>query len=177
MYIPVLESPMQKFMRKWHRWISVATAVPFLITLITGIILATRSFNPLIQPTSVKIEKGLTLSLDEIVAKAAAVPGSGIHSISDISRMDLRINKGEIRIRPSDGGMQILMNAHTGEVLSTEKPMTSLLVELHEGAFFGEWIQFGLFFPSFLGVLFLLVSGIILFLIPYQVRRKRKLQA
>ncbi|WP_413560796.1 PepSY domain-containing protein [Bdellovibrio sp. HCB209] len=166
---------MQKFMRKWHRWISVATALPFLITLITGIILATRSFNPLIQPTSVKLEKGLALSLDQIVEKAAAVPGSGIQSIADISRLDMRIGKGEIRIRPAKGKMQILMNAQTGDILSTEQPMTSLLVELHEGAFFGKYVQFGLFFPSFLGVLFLLVSGLVLFLIPYQVRRKRKL--
>ena len=151
-----------RFWRRWHRTISLVITVPFLITLITGIVLSLRAYVPWVQPEYAKPAGQLSTSFEEILRVAQSVPEAKIASWSDVSQIDIRPAKGNIRVRSKHNHWEIQMDGHTGKILQSAPRRVGWLTALHEGAYFGEWIRYGIFFPSSIGVLFLLISGLIL---------------
>lgn len=159
--------------RKWHRWISIAITLPFLVTLVTGITLATRGFNTWVQPNHPPLKTGLTVSFPQLLETVKSVPEARIQSWNDVSQIDIRPGSGNIRIRAKHTMWEIQIDGSTGEITSKGLRRFSLLVAIHEGAYFGPWVRYGVFFPSALGVFFLLVSGIVLYAQPYLKKRKK----
>jgi len=163
-----------KFWRKWHRWVSILIALPFLLTVSTGILLATRGFNPWMQPSyETSSAPELKVSFEQMLAAARSVPEARVESWSDISQIDIRPKKGQIRLRARHDHWEIQVDSVSGAVLGAGKRRVSWFVALHEGAFFGPWVRYGIFFPSALGVLFLTLSGLLIFFQPIRRRRGR----
>ncbi|MGE5084667.1 MAG: PepSY domain-containing protein [Bacillota bacterium] len=159
---------MMRSFRKWHRWVSAIVAIPFLITLVTGIILATRGFNSWVQPEYLPIKDvPLSVSFEQILAAVQGVPEAQIQSWKDVSQIDIRPDKGNIRVRARKTQWEIQIDGATGKVTGKGIRRSSFLVSLHEGAYFGSFVRYGVFFPASLGVLFLLISGIYIFAQPY----------
>jgi uncharacterized iron-regulated membrane protein len=165
---------MNRFFRKWHRWISALIALPFLITVLTGILLSSRGFNTWVQPDHPKPQGGLSISFEQILAAAKTVPEAEIESWKDVSQIDIRPAAGNIRLRAKNNQWELQIDGTTGAVTSKGIRRASFLTSLHEGAYFGPVVRYGIFFPSALGVFFLLVSGIIIFAQPFFIKRKKK---
>lgn len=166
---------MTRVLRKWHRWISLIIALPFVITLLTGIILATRGFNSWVQPSYAPLtDRGVAISFEKILEAARSVPEARIQEWKDISQIDIRPEKANIRVRAKNTLWEIQINGITGEVTGKGERRFSLLIALHEGAYFGDLVRYGIFFPSSLGVLFLLLSGIYIALQTYMNKHKSK---
>ncbi|MBY0554632.1 PepSY domain-containing protein [bacterium] len=165
---------MKLFFRNWHRWVSIFVAVPFSVTVITGIIMATRGFNTWVQPSYPEFKSELKLSFDDILNISKSVPEAKIASWKDVSQIDIRPATGNIRVRSKVDMWELQIDGSTGEIKSSAKRRQSFLVSLHEGAYFGPIVRYGLFFPSAIGVFFLLISGIYLAVKHYQPRIKRK---
>ncbi len=161
--------------RKWHRWISIIIALPFVITLTTGIILATRGFNSWVQPEYEPTKSSLNISFEQILEAAKSVPDAKIDSWKDVSQIDIRPSTGNIRLRAKNTQWEIQISGSTGAVTGTGIRRASFLTSLHEGAYFGPVVRYGIFLPSALGVFFLLISGIVIFVQPYLNKRKQKL--
>lgn len=161
--------------RKWHRWISVIIALPFVITLTTGILLATRGFNSWVQPEYAPIKSTLSVSFEQILEAAKSIPEAQIASWKDVSQIDIRPSTGNIRLRAKTTQWEIQIDGATGKVTGTGIRRASFLTSLHEGAYFGAIVRYGVFLPSALGVFFLLISGIAIFAQPYLNKRKKKL--
>lgn len=159
--------------RKWHRWVSVAITLPFFITLVTGITLATRSVNPWVQPQYLATKSDLTISFPKILEAARSVSEAQIETWADVSQIDIRPSSGNIRIRAKHTQWEIQVDGETGKVTGTGIRRFSWLVSLHEGAYFGPIVRYGIFFPSAMGVLFLLISGVFLYLQPQMKRLKK----
>ncbi len=159
--------------RKWHRWISIVITLPFLITLITGITLATRGFNTWVQPNHPPIKSELKASFSDILESARSIPEAQIKTWADVSQIDIRPDAGNIRVRSKQTQWEIQIDGQTAKVVGHGIRRFSWLVAIHEGAYFGPIVRYGIFFPSALGVFFLLLSGIILYLKPYLKRRKK----
>lgn len=70
-------------------------------------------------------------------------------------------------------GWQVQMDGSTAGVLSVAPRRTGLLIRLHEGSFWGDATRYYLFFPAALGLLFLLISGAVLFIRYYQRKYRR----
>lgn len=153
---------MLRIFRLWHRWISVLIAVPFTVTLITGIVLATRGFNTWVQPDHSAFNSELTISFNRILESARSVPEAKIHTWKDVSQIDVRPSTGNIRVRARHTLWEIQIDGATGAVTGKGLRRFSWLVSLHEGAYFGPVVRYGVFLPSALGVLFLLVSGVVI---------------
>lgn len=166
---------MSRFMRKWHRWISIIIALPFLITMVTGIVLATRGFNSWVQPEYPTGQVGLQISFEQILAAAQSVPEAQIKTWKDVSQIDIRPGNGRIRLRAKNTQVEMQIDGVNGQVLGTGIRRSSLLVSLHEGAYFGPVVRYGIFLPSAVGVLFLLISGVYIFIQPFLIKRKKKL--
>lgn len=159
--------------RKWHRWISIAITFPFLITLTTGIVLATRGFNTWVQPRHPQLQTGLTLSFPRLLEIVKEVPEAKIATWNDVSQIDIRPGSGNIRVRAKHTQWEIQVDGTTGRITGKGIRRFAWLVAIHEGAYFGPWVRYGFFFPSALGVFFLLVSGIVLYAQPFLNKRKK----
>lgn len=156
---------MLKLLRKWHRWVSIIIALPFLITILTGILLASRGFNTWVQPQYQPPKAELKISFDQMLEAAKSVPETQITNWKDISQIDIRPKNGQIRVRAKNL-WEVQIDGSTGAVLGAGVRRVSWLVSLHEGAEFGPWVRYGIFFPSAIGVFFLLGSGVAIFFQP-----------
>lgn len=163
---------MQKFFRKWHRWISIFVIVPFSITLVTGLIMATRGFNTWVQPSYPEFSAELKIDFNEILRISQSVPEAKIRTWSDVSQIDVRPAKGNIRVRSKYDDWELQINGQTGEIVTSAKRRHSFLVSLHEGAYFGPIVRYGIFFTSSIGMFFLLISGIVILIKHYRQKLK-----
>lgn len=162
-----------RLLRKWHRWVSIFIAIPFLVTVVTGILLATRGFNTWVQPNYPALNSDLKVNFEQILEVAKSVPEAKITGWKDVSQIDVRPAKGNIRVR-SKNHWEIQIDGGTGTIANSGVRRVSWLVSLHEGAEFGPWVRYGIFFPSSILVFFLLISGVLIFFQPYILRRKRR---
>ena len=142
----------------------------FTIMLLTGILLATRGFNPWLQPAYPESSVPLETSFAQVLATAQSVPEAKIKTWQDVSQIDIRPKTGLIRVRSKHGMYELQIDGQSGALVASGIRRVSWITSLHEGAYFGPWVRYGVFFVSALGVLFLMISGSILAVAHY--RRK-----
>jgi uncharacterized iron-regulated membrane protein len=155
------------FLRRWHRWVSVVVALPFLLTLGTGTVLLLRGQMDWIQPraeksTALVDANSPSLSLETLFLRVRALPEAKIRTWNDVKAIDIRPATGVARFRTKNG-LEAQVDLYSGEVLRIAPRRSSFLIELHEGSFFGEGYRTGVLLPAALGLLFLLFSGLFLF--------------
>ncbi len=144
--------------RKYHRIVSLFVLAPFLLVILTGIPLLLRTKSELIQPTMINSEK---IPNQEILSFNKVMSLREIKK-EEVDQIIFRPEKFQLVVRLKNFE-EIHLHPQTGEVLKKAKRWTSLLIELHQGSFFGEWSQFFIFLPSAFGLLFLVVSGVIIY--------------
>jgi uncharacterized iron-regulated membrane protein len=166
-----------KFNRLFHRWASIAVALPVLIVIVTGLILLLKKDIGWIQPPTIRGEsQELALSVDEILEISTTVPEAKIKTWADIDRLDVRPSKGMLKVRARNR-WEIQLDSKSGKILQVAFRRSDLIESLHDGSFFHERLKLWLFFPSALLLLGLWVTGIYLFLLPHLVRRNRRKSA
>jgi uncharacterized iron-regulated membrane protein len=150
--------------RKYHRIISLVIFLPFLLMVITGLLLQVRQNAEFIQPKAVKMEfkTGQSLLSFESIISASKV------SEKEIDQIIYKPEKFHLALRLKNGN-ELQVHPQTGEILKSSQRLTGLLIDLHQGSFFSSWGQYLIFLPAGLGVLFLLISGLII----YPWRKKR----
>lgn len=118
-------------------------------------------------------EGGLAISFDQILAAAAAVEHAGIRSWDDVDRLDVRPDKGVVKVR-ANSRWEVQIDTATGEVLQTAYRRSDLIEQIHDGSFFGgDAVKLGIFLPSAAVLLALWITGVYLWLLPVLARRKR----
>lgn len=147
-------------MRKIHLWLGIIFSFPALMIFTTGLILQVKNVSPWIQP-EIKKAQGteLALSLPEILDISMAVEAAKVKSWADVAQVDWRPNTGLIRVR-TKSWFEIQIDASTKEVINTGKRWTALLISLHEGSRFGQWIKYGIYFPTAIVLWTLWFSGV-----------------
>lgn len=154
------------FNRKTHYWLTPFVALPFLIIVLTGILLLWKKEVAWIQPPdAVAGAAGAALSLPRILEISRTVPEAEVRGWGDISRVDFRPQKNLIKVSTKNS-REIQIDAGTGQVLRTDIRRSDLIEQLHDGSFFHERVKLWLFFPVALGMLVLLGSGLWMFLRP-----------
>ncbi|XGC81476.1 PepSY domain-containing protein [Bdellovibrio bacteriovorus] len=163
-----------RFWRKYHKWISIFITIPFLITIVTGILLLFRGKNTFFSPKFPPATGELQIGLDEILKVAQSVPELKVQELTDIKRIDIRPASGSITIQGKAGDYEVAIDGANGNILGQGVRKTGLLVSLHEGTFWtsGEIGRYVIGLPMGLGVLFLLVSGVVIFAQPWTKKRK-----
>lgn len=162
------------WMRKWHRWGAIAIALPFLLVIVTGLLLQIKKQWSWVQPPTKRgISKTPEVSFAAILDAARRVPEARVASWDDVERLDVRPGRGIVKVRTrSDWEVQI--DFQTGEVLQTAYRRSDLIEALHDGSWFSENAKLWLFLPSGVVVLALWFTGLYLFLLPWWVRLRRK---
>lgn len=158
--------------RNFHRWVSIVIAAPLLVIISTGLLLATRSFNPWMQPTYQHGSNELKVTFEQILKAAKSVPKAHIRNWGDVSQIDIRPRTAFVRVRSKTGHWEIQIDGATGKVLGVAKRRVSWIMAIHQGATFGRVVRYGIFLPSACGLLFLWISGLILFYRHLRMRRR-----
>ncbi|MHC4976630.1 MAG: PepSY domain-containing protein [Planctomycetota bacterium] len=166
-----IKTIMNKWSRKLHRHGAILCAIPFLVVIVTGIILQLKKDVAWVQPpTQSADEPALTLTFDEIIASATAVPEANWSSWDDIDRLDVRPDKGIVKIR-GNNHWEVQLDASTGEVLSSTYRRSDLIEQIHDGSFFHDNAKLWIFLPSGAVVLFLWITGVYLWILPFNAKR------
>lgn len=176
--------------RKIHRWGALLIALPFLIVLVTGLLLQVKKEFSWIQPPS---EKGSIayqtpeIGFDRILEISKSDSAANISSWEDIDRLDIRPDDGIVKVRSTEG-WELQIDLGTGAVLSSMKRRSDIIESIHDGSWFHDQAKLWIFLPSAIVVTILWITGIYLFFLPYfakwqnrkrmknrkQKRRKRK---
>ena len=163
-----------KFNRLFHRWASIVIAVPVLIVIASGILLLLKKESDWLQPPTQRGgSQDLVINFDTILAAVRDIPEMEVETWKDIDRLDVRPNKGMLKVRAANR-WELQLDTQTGEVLQLAYRRTDVIESLHDGTFFHDKAKLWLFLPSGITLLGLWMTGIYLFLLPSLVRRKRK---
>jgi len=158
------------FMRKSHRWGAILIALPFLLVIVTGILLQLKKEWSWVQPPTAKgTGKAPKISFDAILEAAKSVPEAEIRSWEDIERLDVRPDRGLVKIQ-SRNRWEIQVDTGTGQLVQKEYRRSDLIESLHDGSFFADSVKLYVFLPV-AGIVFgLWCTGIYLFVLPYSSR-------
>ena len=161
------------WMRKSHRWGAIAIALPFLVVIVTGILLQLKKEWTWVQPPASKgVGKRPEISFDAILAAAKKAPDAGIASWDDVDRLDVRPTRGYVKVQAKNN-WEVHVDLKTSEILQVAYRRSDWLESLHDGSWFHDQVKLWIFLPSALVVLGLWITGVYLFILPYAVKWSR----
>jgi hypothetical protein len=162
------------FFRKTHRWGAVLVAVPFLLVLVSGLLLQVKKQVPWVQPATKKGDGRVpTLAMGDILAAVKAVPEAGVKAWDDVERLDIRPRDGIVKVQCKNG-YEVQVDFQTGGVVQVEYRRSDLIESLHDGSWFGDAVKLYVFLPVAVVVLVLWLTGVYLFVLPHWVKWRRK---
>lgn len=166
-----LKRPVNKWSRKFHRWGAIATALPLLIVVLSGLMLILKKNIEWIQPATAPATSGPpAISFEQLLVAASSIPAAEVSGWEDIARLDMRLRDGVIKVQ-CDSGWEVQVCATTGRVLKHAVRRSDLIESIHDGSWFHPKVKLGVFLPSALVVAILWLTGGWLWLTPHLRRR------
>ena len=163
--------------RKLHRWGAIAVALPFLLVIVTGVLLQLKKEFAWIQPPTKKGKyQEPAASFEAVLEAAKAVPAAEVKGWADIDRLDVRPDRGVIKVQAKNR-WEVQVDAATAEVLQVEYRRSDVIEALHDGWWFHEQVKTWVFLPAALVVLGLWLTGVYLFWLPLAVKWSRPRRA
>lgn len=161
--------------RKVHYWISVFLAVPLLIIICSGLMLQLKKHWSWVQPKELRGTVTTPhLDLEGILAAVQGVAELQVTGWHDINRLDVRPGRGMVKVW-LHSGWEVQVDLGTGRILQTAYRRSDLIESIHDGSFFaGNWSKLGIFLPTGIALMLMLVTGLRMFWIPFSAKRKRK---
>ncbi len=146
--------------RTIHKWASIILVIPLLLSLITGILLLVKKEFSYIQRQTVKGQSDIpTIPFAKVLNVAKSVSSANISDWKDIDRLDVRPNKGVIKIR-SDNSTEIQIDATSGDILNIAHRRSDFIESLHDTTHFQDNANLWLMLPIAIGSLLLLFTGL-----------------
>lgn len=141
-------------LRRWHRIVSVVIALPLAVVVLTGVLLQWRGKVEALQPSTVPQTKSGAplLSLEAIIERAGGT----------VDQVIYRPSKHALAIRLTNGE-EVQLHPETGAEIKRGPRRTATLIDWHQGSMLGAWSQYGLYVLTAWGLLFLLLSGLLIF--------------
>jgi uncharacterized iron-regulated membrane protein len=163
-----------RWSRKLHRWGAFIACLPLLLVISTGLLLQVKKQVDWVQPsTQTGTGQVPQLAFDRILAVCRKVPEAQIDDWQDIDRLDVRPSRGLVKVQCKNR-WEIQIDFQTGDVLSSTYRRSDLIESLHDGSFFSDFAKLWLFLPNGLVLLGLWFSGMYLWWLPINAKRKKK---
>jgi hypothetical protein len=162
--------------RSIHKWIGISVMIFMLITSISGILLGWKKNVATLQPPTLKGETtDVTkwVSFEMIAKSAKHIIDSVTHEENTIDRLDVRFDKGIIKVLFTKGYWEVQVDAATGKVLSFGKRHADWIEHVHDGSIISD--SFKLVYTNYLGfgLLFLSLTGFWLWYGPKAIRKAK----
>lgn len=116
-----------------------------------------------------------SLGWNQILSVAKTVDEAQINTWNDINRLDIRPNRGLIKIR-SHNSIEIQIDSGSGHILHVAKRRSDLIESIHDATYFEKNANLWLMLPVASVAIIMAITGIILFFTPYFKRRSRRLR-
>jgi uncharacterized iron-regulated membrane protein len=163
----------KKTNRTLHKWGSIIIAIPLIVIFTTGILLLVKKEFSIIQPPTMKGQLKIpSIAFEDILSIAKNVKGAAISDWQDIDRLDVRPSKGVIKIR-SYNRIEIQIDASSGKILHVAERNSDFIESIHDGTFFEKNANIWLSLPVAIISIIMVVTGTVLFLLPYFRKSKR----
>lgn len=163
-------------LRKTHYWGSLFIMLQMGLIIGAGLLLMLKKEITWIQPATQKgIERveAPSLGIDTLFAKAKMVPELAVENWHELSRVDIKPNKGIAKF-VSYNNWEAQLDTKSGAVLQVAYRRSDIIESLHDGSYFADWVKLYIFFPSGVILLILWATGIYLFFLPRFKRRRKK---
>jgi uncharacterized iron-regulated membrane protein len=162
--------------RVLHKWIGISIVFFLLITATTGLLLGWKKNVDVLQPPTLSgssIDFAEWKSFEVIAITALRAIDSITHEPNTIDRYDVRPDKGIVKVIFSKGYWEVQVDGKTAKALSVARRHSDWIEHIHDGSILSEF--FKLSYTSYLGLGLLLMSfsGLLLWLGPLLVRKKR----
>jgi len=162
--------------RRWHRWAAVLVALPFLVVILSGVLLQLKKEWSWVQPPAKRgVAKSPSVSFERILS-AARTARPEIGGWEDVERLDVQPNRGMVKVQTRDR-WEVQVDLQTGEVLQTAYRRSDLIESLHDGSWFHDRVKLWIFLPTAFVVLVLWITGMYLFILPILARREKRAKA
>jgi uncharacterized iron-regulated membrane protein len=160
--------------RKAHRWGAVVCSVPFLVVIVSGLLLQLKKESAWIQPPTQRgVSKTPTLTFDAMLIACRTVPDAGIADWADVDRIDVQPGRGVAKVQAKNR-WEIQIDTTTGDVLHAAYRRSDLIESFHDGSWFHDKAKLWIFLPSGAIVLGLWFTGMYLFVLPWWVKWRKK---
>jgi len=158
--------------RKLHYWGAALVALPFVCVICTGILLQLKKQVTWVQPPEQRGTGRIpNIEWAGILAAVQTDPSHGVQSWDDIRRLDVRPDRGLVKVWLQNG-YEVQVDLGTGKVLQSAYRRSDLIESIHDGSFFGDTAKLAIFLPSGIIVLGMWLTGIWMWLVPIRNRRR-----
>ncbi len=165
---------------RWlHKVVGVGLAFFVLVTSVTGILLGWKKDVAVLQPiTQVGKSKNMEewISLDAIARAAVIATDSATGTTNAIDRMDVRPDKGIVKVLFTEGYWEAQVDGKTGIVFSVARRHADWIEHVHDGSILNDFVK--LIYTNILGIglMVLAVSGLWLWFGPKIIRKMKNKQ-
>ncbi len=162
--------------RTWHHWVGISVVLFMLITSITGVLLGWKKNVEVLQPATLKGETtnlNEWISFDKVALAASHAVDSVVGRSMEIDRMDVRPDKGMIKVLFKEGYWEVQIDGANGKVLSVAQRHADWIEHIHDGSIISE--GFKLIYTNYigLGLLLLSITGFWLLYGPRKIRKAK----
>ena len=161
--------------RKVHRWGAIVFALPMLCVVLSGLLLQVKKQSAWIQPPTQRgTTSNSTPSRDwgELLDAVRQVPQAEVQGWDDVDRMDVRLDRGIVKVRCVNR-WEVQVDLHTGGILSSTRRRSDLIESLHDGSFFSDAAKLWVFLPNGLALFVLWLTGLWLWYLPFAAKRRK----
>ena len=160
--------------RKLHRLGAVLVALPFLVVILTGLLLQVKKDVAWVQPpTRTGHSKEPAIAFDQLLTAVRGVPEAGVQSWADVDRVDVRPKDGVAKVTCKNR-TEVQIDFTTGEVVQVAYRRSDLIESIHDGSFFADSAKLFIFLPTAVIVLGLWLTGMYLWVLPHSVKFWRR---
>ena len=178
-----MPNKLRKVSRHLHLWISLSIFLPVFIVIGSGLLLQVKKEIDWIQPPTQKVSQTLLeeatdssstiISSQQILQAVQTVSNAQLTRWEDIDRLDIRPNKGIIKVR-GNNHWEVQLNAYTGAVLQTAYRRTDTIESIHDGSWFFEGAKLYLFLPAALLLFVIWLTGIVMLFTTLKSKYRKK---
>lgn len=165
--------------RIWHRYIGLMIAILIFVSALTGVFLALKKDIDLLQPPT---QKGVSKDLKEwkplaelaTIATAAFYKKYPDQKNNPIDKMDVRPQKGVVKVLFEGGWWEVQIDGASGEVKSIARRHSDWIEALHDGSIISDGFKLVSMNVLGFGLLFMLMTGLWLYYGPKRYRLLKK---
>jgi uncharacterized iron-regulated membrane protein len=171
--------PLVKLLRQFrslHKYIGVTLAFFVLILATTGILLGWKKNVEVLQPATLSgSSKDVSewKSFAEISASALLAIDSAGMPENTIDRMDVRFDKGMVKVLFKNGYWEAQVDLKTAKVLSVAQRHADWIEHIHDGSIISDGFKLGYTNILAIGLLTLALSGLWLWYGPKVIRKSK----
>ena len=169
---------LRKF-RVWHRLLGISLAAFLLVSAVTGLLLGWKKDVEVLQPSS---QRGSAATLTEWLplAQLSEAAKNGLYAAqpdqtgNTIARMDVRPDKGMVKVLFEEGNWEVQLDGANATVLSVAKRHADWIESLHDGSIVSDGFKLISMNVLGIGLLVMVLTGLWLWYGPKLVRRLKR---